>query len=233
MFKSFWFYIILTITTASFSSLHAQPQFFVKELKDIPSLDDGIMPKLCGGEANWDCYVDTFYELFGTINEQEQVILDAQTMYQMKMYPYGVKDNEFYLLDDDRTLLINTAGVWGWQTSHRLILYDIIDKTIKKSSNYYYVEKIIKHCMEGTYPDTKIVSTKYYRPESEGGGWNGDETRHLVSLDDKIYYGSGRDKLDFEGFIFMPAIQEYGDFVLNNECKIYNKIKYNINNDKL
>ncbi len=214
-------------------SLNAQPQFFAKELKIISPMESGYAPGLCGGEANWDCYFDAFYELWATMDGQEQVILDAQTMYQMKMYPYGVKDNEFYLLDDDRTLLIKTAGVWGWQTSHRLILYDIIDKTIKKSSNYYYVEKIIKHCMEGTYPDTKIVSTKYYRPESEGGGWNGDETRHLVSLDDKIYYGSGRDKLDFEGFIFMPAIQEYGDFVLNNECKIYNKIKYNINNDKL
>ena len=185
-----------------------------------------MMPKLCGGEANWDCYVDTFYELYGTTNGQEQAILDAKTMYQMEMYPYGVKDNEFYLLDDERTLLIKTAGVWGWQTSHRLIHYDIIDKTIKKASNYYYVEKIIQHCKDGMYADTKIVSTKYYRPENEGGGWNGDETRHLVSLDDKIYYGSGRNKLDFEGFIFMPAIQEYGDFVLNNECKIYNKIKY-------
>ena len=125
--------LLIILLLISFS-VQAQPQFFAKELKNIPSLDNGMMPKLCGGEANWDCYVDTFYELYGTTNGQEQAILDAKTMYQMEMYPYGVKDNEFYLLDDERTLLIKTAGVWGWQTSHRLIHYDIIDKTIKKTT---------------------------------------------------------------------------------------------------
>ncbi len=154
---------------------------FAKELKNIPSLDNGIMPGLCGGEANWDCYFDTFYELWGTMDGQEQVILDAKTMYQMEMYPYGVKENEFYLLDDGRTILIKTAGVWGWQTSHRLILYDIINKTIKEATNHYYVNEFIKHCKDGTYPNTKIFSTKHYRPLSEGGGWYGDEPGILLA----------------------------------------------------
>ena len=141
------------------------------------------------------------------------------------MMPYGVTGNEFYLLDDDRTLLIKTAGVWGWQTSHRLILYDIIDKTIKEATNHYYIHEFIKHCKDGTYPNTKIFSTKHYRPLSEGGGWYGEETRHLISLDNKTYYGGGRDKLDFNGFIFMPAIQKYKNFISQNECVMYGKLK--------
>ena len=224
--RSSFFIIILTVIITSISPLHAQPQFFAKELKNIPSLDNGMMPKLCGGEANWDCYVDTFYELYVTTNGQEQAILDAKTMYQMEMYPYGLKDNEFYLLDDERTLLIKTAGVWGWQTSHRLILYDIIDKTINGATNHYYVHEFIKHCKNGTYPDTKIVSTKYYRPENEGGGWYGDETKHFVSLDNKTYYGGGRDNLDFDGFIYMPLIQDYDNFVEANKCVFYDKIEF-------
>ena len=216
--------LLIILLFISFS-VQAQPQFFAKELKNIPSLDNGIMPKLCGGEANWDCYFDTFYELWGKINGQEQVILDAKTMYQMEMYPYGVKENEFYLLDDERTLLMKTAGVWGWQTSHRLILYDIIDKTINEATNHYYVHEFIKHCKDGTYPNTKIFSTKHYRPLSEGGGWYGEETRHLISLDNKTYHGGSRDKLDFNGFIYLPAIQEYENFISQNECVMYGKMK--------
>jgi len=226
--RSSFFIIIFISIISSISSLSAQPQFFAKELTDIPARDGSYLPRLCGGEANWECYVDSFYELWGTIDGQEQVILDARTMYEMMMMPYGVTGNEFYLLDDDRSLMIKTAGVWGWQTSHRLILYDIIDKAINEASNYYYVEKIIKHCKDGTYPNTKIVSTKYYRPESEGGGWNGDETMHLVSLDNKTYHGGGRDKLNFNGFIYMPAIQDYKNFILENECVLYEEIKWKL-----
>ena len=163
------FILLLLLIITVGASLYAKPQFFAKELTDIPARDGRYLPRLCGGEANWECYEDTFYELWGTIDGQEQVILDAKTMYEMMMMPYGVTGNEFYLLDDGRTILIKTAGVWGWQTSHRLILYDINDKAIKEASNYYYVEKIIKHCKDGTYPNTKIVLTKHYRPESERG----------------------------------------------------------------
>jgi len=222
--SSFFISIFISIIS-SISSLLAQPQFFAKELKNIPFLDNGIMPTLCGGDANWDCYFDRLYELWETIDGQEQAILDAKSMYQMMMMPYGVTGNEFYFLDDERTLLIKTEGVWGWQTSHRLILYDIIDKVIKESSNYYYVEKIIKHCKDRAYANTKIVSTKHYRPESEGGGWDGEETRHLVSLDNRTYYGGGRDNLNFNGFIFMPEIQEYKNFIFHNECVLYNKLQ--------
>ena len=223
--RSSFFIIILTVVITSYSSLHAQPQFFAKELTDIPARDGRYLPRLCGGEANWECYVDSFYELWGTIDGEEQVILDARTMYEMMMMPYGVTGNEFYLLDDVRTILIKTAGVWGWQTSHRLILYDIIDEAIKESSNYYYVEKIIKHCKDRTYANTKIFSTKHYRPLSEGGGWSGEETRHLVSLDNKTYIGGGRNKLDFDGFIYMPAIQDYENFILENECVFYDEMQ--------
>ena len=103
-FLLIYFISILT----SFSSL-AQPQFFIKELKTIPALDNGIIPKLCGNEGNWDCYFDTFYELWGSINEQKIIILNAKMMYQMEMYPYGVNKNEFYLLNDQKTLLIKTT----------------------------------------------------------------------------------------------------------------------------
>ena len=129
------------------------------------------------------------------------------------------------LLDDDRTLLIKTAGVWGWQTNHRLILYDINNKTIIYAYNYYHVNEFIKHCKDGTYSNTKIFSTKHYRPLSEGGGWNGEETRHLVSLDNKTYIGGGRDKLDFDGFIYMSAIQDYENFILENECVLYDEMQ--------
>ena len=219
------FILLLLLIITVGASLYAKPQFFAKELTDIPARDGSYLPRLCGGEANWECYVDSFYELWGTIDGEEQSILDAKTMYEMMMMPYGVTGNEFYLLDDGRTILIKTAGVWGWQTSHRLILYDIIDKVIKEASNYYYVEKIIKHCKDRAYANTKIVSTKHYRPESEGGGWNGEETRHLVSLDNKTYYGGGRDNLNFNGFIFMPEIQEYENFIFHNECVLYNKLQ--------
>ena len=205
--------------------LYAKPQFFAKELTDIPARDGRYLPRLCGGEANWECYVDSFYELWGTIDGQEQVILDAKTMYEMMMMPYGVTGNEFYLLDDDRSLVIKTAGVWGWQTSHRLILYDINNKTIIYAYNYYHVNEFIKHCKDGTYSNTKIFSTKHYHPLSEGGGWRGEETRHLVSLDNKTYIGGGRDKLDFDGFIYMPAIQNYENFILENECVLYDEMK--------
>ena len=224
--RNSFFIIFLTILIIPVSFLYAQPKFFGKELKNIPPLDDGFISRLCGGENNWDCYFDTFYELWGIVEGQEQIILDAKTMYQMDMYPYGVKDNEFYLLDDDRTLLIKTAGVWRWQTSHRLILYDIIDKTINEANNYFYVYDFIERCKNDTYPNTKIFSTKYYRSLSEGGGWNGDETMHLVSLDNKTYIGGGRDKLDFDGFIYMPAIQDYENFILENECVLYEEIKW-------
>ena len=117
-------------------------------------------------------------------------------------------------------------GVWGWQTSHRLILYDIIDKTINEAKNYFYVYDFIERCKNDTYPNTKIFSTKYYRPLSEGGGWNGDETMHLVSLDNKTYFGGGRDMLNFDGFVFMPAIQEYDKFISENKCVLYEEIKW-------
>ena len=220
------FILLLLLIITVGVSLYAKSQFFAKELKNIPPLDDGFMPKLCGREGYWTCYEDTFNELWGTIDGEEQVILDARTMYEMMMMPYGVKGNEFYFLDDDRTLLIKTAGVWGWQTSHRLILYDIIDKAIKEAGNYYYANEFIKHCKDGRYTNTKIVSTKHYRPLSEGGGWNGDEIRHLVSLDFNTYIGGGRDNLDFDGFIYMPAIQDYENFLSENECVLYEEIKW-------
>ena len=141
--------LLIILLFISFS-VHADSQFFAKELKNIHPLNNGTVPRLCGGEANWDCYFDTFYELWGIVDGQEQAILDAKTMYQMEMYPYGVKENEFYLLNDDRTLLIKTAGVWGWQTNHRLILYDIFDKTIKEATNHFYVYEFVKHCKNGT-----------------------------------------------------------------------------------
>ena len=220
------FILLLLLIITVGASLYAKPQFFAKELTDIPARDGHYLPRLCGGEANWECYEDTFYELWGTIDGQEQSILDAKTMYEMMMMPYGVTGNEFYLLDDGRTILIKTAGVWGWQTSHRLILYDIIDKTIKEAKNYFYVYDFIERCKNDTYPNTKIFSTKYYRPLSEGGGWNGDETMHLVSLDNKTYFGGGRDTLNFDGFVFMPAIQEYDKFISENKCVLYEEIKW-------
>ena len=224
--RSSFFIITFISIISSISSLYAQPQFFAKELTDIPARDGRYLPRLCGGEANWECYVDSFYELWGIIDGEEQVILNAKTMYEMMMMPYGVTGNEFYLLDDDRTLLIKTAGVWGWQTSHRLILYDIIDKTINEATNHFYVYEFVKHCKDDTFSNTKIFSTKYYRPQSKGGGWYGEETRHLISLDNKIYHGGGRDKLNFNGFVYMPAIQDYENFIKANQCILYIKINF-------
>ena len=65
--------LLIILLFISFS-VQAQPQFFAKELNNIPSLDNGIMPGLCGGEANWDCYFDTFYELWGNIVLESQIV---------------------------------------------------------------------------------------------------------------------------------------------------------------
>lgn len=206
-------------------SLNAQPQFFAKEIKTIPPMESGYVPGLCGGEANWDCYFDAFYELWATMEGQEQVILDAKTMYQMEMYPYGIKENEFYLLDDDRTLLIKTAAVWGWQTSHRLILYDIIDKKINEAINHYYVYEFIKECKNNTFTNSKIVATKHYQELSDGGGWNGEETINLTSIDKSKYYGNSRKNFRIKKFIHIKELENIKSFIANNKCERYNKLK--------
>ena len=54
------------------------------------------------------------------------------------------------------------------------------------------------------------------------------ETMHLVSLDNKTYFGGGRDKLNFNEFIFMPAIQDYENFILENECVLYEEIQWKL-----
>ena len=43
---------LLTILLFISFSVQAQPEFFAKELTDIPARDGRYLPRLCGGEDN-------------------------------------------------------------------------------------------------------------------------------------------------------------------------------------
>ena len=73
----------------------------------------------------------------------------------------------------------------------------------------------------------------------EAKGWGGGSSHSYHSTHNarsggnyhvyqSTYHGGGRDKLNFNGFIYMPAIQDYKNFILENECVLYEEIQWKL-----